>query len=184
MPLDKIPAALLNTVVYQIALLLYQGAGGDIKAAQDAATCTISALAPQTEAELRLAARVISFSLQATEALAQAANPDMPILRVLRLRTGAVSLSREAQKAERQLAKLQDDRLRGVEPEPQPEPEPDSPRIEKTTALIVDNRKVAAYAKANGLTWTQALQQREREKRLAARRAKEAARAAPAAALA
>ncbi len=188
MPLAELPAALLNTIIQQIALLLYRGACGDMAAAQEAAARIIGAHAPRTEAELRLAARIIGFSLQATEALAQAANPEMPLLRVLRLRTGAVSLSREAQKAERQLAKLQEDRLQGLEPEPSPEPspepQPDSPRIEKTTALIEDNRKVASYAKAHGLTWSQALQQRERDKRLAARRAKEAARAASAPALA
>jgi hypothetical protein len=176
MPLSDLPEALLDTIVRQIALLLLHGAGGDMQAAQDAALATIRAHAPQTEAEFRLAARIISFSLQSGEALAQAAHPEMPILRVLRLRSGAVSLAREAQNAERQLAKCQENRRMGVEPQPEPAPEPDSPKIEKTTALIADNRKVSAYAKAHGLTWTQALQQRERDRRLAARRAKEQAR--------
>ncbi len=176
MPLSDLPNAVLQTIVRQIALLLLRGAGGDMQAAQQAALATIRAHAPQTEAEFRLAARIISFSLQAGEALAQAAHPEMPILRVLRLRSGAVSLAREAQKAERQLAKLQQDRLTGVPPQPEPAPEPASPKIEKATALIEDNRKISSYAKANGLTWSQALQQRERDRRLAVRRAKEQAR--------
>ncbi len=176
MPLTDLPAALLNTFIHQIALLLLRGAGGDIAAAQDAAARTIRGLAPRTDAELRLAARVISFSLQATEALSQAANPDMPMTRVLRLRTGAVSLAREAQKAERQLEKLQADRMMGIEPPPEVPREPESPKIEKATVLIEDNRKVSAYAKAHGLTWTQALQQRERDRRLAERQRKQQAR--------
>ncbi len=173
MPLSDLPEAFLHTIIRQIALLLFHGAGGDMEAAQKAALATIRAHAPQTEAEFRLAARIISFSLQSGEALAQAAHPEMPMLRVLRLRSGAVSLAREAQKAERQLEKLQADRVMGVEPAPEPTPQPDSPKIEKATALIADNRKVSAYAKAHGLTWTQALQQRERDRRLAERQRKQ-----------
>src|ERR1700757_4157862 len=94
-----------------IALLLLEGAGGDMETARHAAAATLSTYDPQTEAELRLAARIISFSLQAGGALAQAADPEMPLTRVLRLRTGAVSLSREAEKAERRLEKLREERL-------------------------------------------------------------------------
>jgi hypothetical protein len=185
MTLTDLPAALLNTIVHQVALLLFRGAGGDIERAQEAALQTISALAPKTDAELRLAARVVGFSLQATEALSQAANPEMPLTRVLRLRSGAVSPVREAQKAERQLEKRQADRMMGIEPatalEAAPEPEP--PKIEKTTALIQDNRKVSAYAKAHGLTWTQAYNQRQRDMRLAERQRKQLERAAKVAAV-
>jgi hypothetical protein len=183
MTLNELPVALLNTIVHQIALLLFRGAGGDIAAAHQAAIRTVSALVPKTEAELRLASRIISFSLQATEALSQAADPEMPINRVLRLRSGAVSLAREAQKAERQLEKLQADRMMGIEAPPAAEPEPEAPKIEKTTALIEDNRKVAAYAKAHGLTWTQAYDQRQRDMRLAERQRKEQERARTAGAL-
>ncbi|HET6607587.1 MAG TPA: hypothetical protein VFG62_12985, partial [Rhodopila sp.] len=50
-------------------------------------------------------------------------------------------------------------------------------RTEKTTALIEDTRKVAAYAQAHGLSWAEAHRQRNRDKRLAERQAKEVARA-------
>ncbi len=173
MPIANLPEALLQTIVYQIALLLLQGAGGDIDAARKAATEILRGYAPETEAELRLAARIVGFSLQSIEALSQAANPEMPLLRVLRLRTGAVSLSREAEKAERQLEKLRANRSQGLPEAPQAAVEPESPRIEKTTALIDDNRKVSAYAKAHGLTWTQALQKRYRDQRLAERQRKQ-----------
>jgi hypothetical protein len=176
MTLADLPEALLQTILHHIATLLLQGAGGDMETARYAAAATLSTYDPQTEAEFRLAARVISFSLQAGEALAQAADPDMPLTRVLRLRTGAVSLSREAGKAERRLEKIHQTRLLGYPEEPAPPPEPESPRIEKTTALIEDNRKVAAYAQAHGLTWAEAMKQRRREQRLAERRTKDAMR--------
>ena len=131
--------------------------------------------------ELRLAARIVAFNLQAGEALAQAADPEMPLNRVLRLRTGAVSLTREADKAERRLEKLREARLQDLPEEPEPLPEAEIPRIEKTTALIEDNRKVAAYAQAHGLSWSEALKQRHREQRLADRQRRPQKRAVKAA---
>jgi len=170
MPLTDLPEALFHTIIHQIALLLLKGAGGNMEAASQAAAVTLAAHCPQTEVEFRLAARIVTFSLQAGEALAQAADPEMPINRVLRLRTGAVSLTREAEKAERRLEKLREARLQNLPEEPEPLPEPEaSPRTETTTALIEDNRKIATYAKARGLSFTQALKQRQREQRLAAR---------------
>jgi hypothetical protein len=174
MSLTDLPEALLQTILHQIALLLLEGAGGDMDTARQAAAGTLSTYDPRTEAELRLAARIISFSLQAGEALAQAADPEMPLARVLRLRTGAVSLSREAEKAERRLEKLREARQQDLIEDADPLPEAASPRTEKTVALIEDNRKVAAYAEANGVTWTEALKQRRREQRLAERRSKQA----------
>jgi hypothetical protein len=86
-------------------------------------------------------------------------------------------LSREAEKAERRLEKLRENRA-VEEAQPLPESEiPEEPAsIEKATALIDDNRKVAAYAQAHGLTWSQAMKQRRREQRLAERREKQQAR--------
>src|ERR1700756_5475993 len=130
MSLADLPEAFLQTILHQIALLLLQAAGADMEAARHAAAATLSTYDPQTEAELRLAARIVGFSLQAGEALAQAADPEMPLTRVLRLRTGTVSLSREAEKTERRLEKLREARQQNEDPEPLPESE--SPRIENT----------------------------------------------------
>jgi hypothetical protein len=177
MPLTNLPEAFLQTFIHQIALLLLNGAGGDMEAALHAAKATIASYNPRNETELRLAARIISFSLQSGEALAQAADPQMPLTRVLRLRTGAVSLAREAEKAERRLEKRREAPIDEPAAAPEPVAEPEPPRVEKTTALIADNRKVAAYAKAHGLTWTQAYNQRNRELRLAERQRKQQARA-------
>ncbi len=175
MSLANLPEPFLQTILHQIALLLLEGAGGDMEAARHAAAATLSTYDPQTEAELRLAARIVGFSLQAGEALAQAADPEMKLTHVLRLRTGAVSLSREAEKAERRLEKLREARQQNEDLEPLPEPE--SPRIENTPPLIEDNRKVATYAETHGLTWSEARKQRQREQRLAERQRRQQARA-------
>src|SRR6185437_15554369 len=101
MSVADLPEALLKTILHQIAILLLDGAGGNMEAAWSAAAST----------------------LRACEALAQAADPAMPLTRILRLRTGAVSLSREAEKAERRLEKLREARLRGLPEEPESFPE-------------------------------------------------------------
>jgi len=106
--------------------------------------------------------------LHALEALGQAAVPDMPLTRVLRLRGSAVSLSREANKAERRLQQLRKARRAGIPAEPQPAPEP-APKIEKAFALIADTKAVAALANNSKQTWTQAYHQRQRDQRLARR---------------
>ncbi len=180
MSLADLPEALLQTILHQVAVLLLSGARGDMDAARHAAAATLSTYDPQTEPELRLAARVISFSLQAGEALAQAADPDMPLTRVIRLRSGAVSLSREADKAERRLERLREVRFQAMEEAatavPESEWEEEAPVDAPLASPSEDSRKVAAYAEANGLSWSDALKQRRREQRLAERRRKLAMR--------
>ena len=65
------------------------------------------AYSPQDERELCLAAQAISFSLHALAALGQAADPDQPMSRILRLRGSAVSLSRTSETAQRRLHQCQ-----------------------------------------------------------------------------
>jgi hypothetical protein len=139
----------------------------------------LSAYHPETEDELHLAASVVSFSFQALAALSQAAAPELPLTRSLRLRGGAVSLSRESHKAQRRLDKLQAGRRRGIAAETQPKPAQPAPRIEKALDLVDCTRTVAGVAKANGLTWTQAYEQRQRDARLAARLKRAEVRVAP-----
>src|ERR1700759_1710292 len=116
----------------------------------------LAAYDPQTEDELRLAANIVCFSFQALEALGQAATPDMPLAKILRLRGGAVSLSRESHKAQRRLDQLQKARRQGIPAQPtQTQPEPES-KIERAIDLIKDTRTVTVAAKAQGVTWTQA----------------------------
>ena len=163
-----LPAAVLETILSHLAALFLTGAGRDMTAAHQAAAQTLSAYRPETEDELRLAAKVISFSFQALEALGQAATPDMPLTRTLRLRGSAVSLSRESHKAQRRLDKLQTARRAGIPAATQPEPAQPEPKIEKALDLIQDTRTIAGVAKTNGLTWTQAYELRQRDNRIAA----------------
>ena len=171
-----LPAAILETILARLAALFLIGANGDSTAARHAASHMLAAYHPETEDELRLAANIICFSFQALEALAQAAAPDISLTRILRLRGGAVSLSRESAKAERRLAQLQKARQQPVQapsaeiqPETsQPEPAQPNPKIEKALALIQDTAEIAVAAKDKNLTWTQAYEQRQRDARIAA----------------
>jgi hypothetical protein len=171
-----LPVAILETILARLATLFLIGANGDSIAARQAASHMLNAYHPETEDELRLAANIICFSFQALEALAQAAAPDLSLTRILRLRGGAVSLSRESAKAERRLGQLQQARQHPIQapsaeiqPEPsQPEPAQPEPKIEKTLALIQDTTDITVTAKVKNLTWTQAYEQRQRDTRIAA----------------
>ena len=161
-----LPGAILETILTRLALLFLTATGGDLTAARHAAAQSLAAHHPETEDELRLAAAIISFSFHALEALAQASTPDMPLAKILRLRSSAVSLSRESHKAQRRLDRLQNARHQGTATQPQAtQPQP---KIEKALAVIEDTRTVAHAAKMKGLTWTQAYEQRQRDKRIAA----------------
>jgi hypothetical protein len=166
--LTTLPAAILETILVRLAALFLIGAGNDIAAARQAAAEMLNAYNPETPEELRLAANIIGFSFQALEALAQAAGPDLPITRILRLRGSAVSLNRESAKAERRLAQLQKARQQAIPAEIQPQPVQPKPKIENAIALIQDTNTVAAAAKANGVTWTRAHELRQRDLRIAA----------------
>jgi hypothetical protein len=130
---STLPPALVETVLTHLATLFLTGAAGDITAAREAASQTLAAYGPQTEDEFRLAANIVSFSFQALEALSQAATPDMPLTRTLRLRSGAVSLSRESHKAQRRLDQLQKARRAGTIRPAEIQPAP-APKIEKALA--------------------------------------------------
>ena len=55
-----------------------------------------------------------------------------------------------------------------MQAEIQPEPAQPQRKVEKSLALIQDTGAIAAAAKANNLTWTQAYEQRQRDARIAA----------------
>ena len=125
MPLTNIlPPAVLETILTRLAALFLAGAAGDQAAARQAAAQMLGSYHPETEDEVRLAANIIIFSFQALEALSQAATPDIPITRVMKLRSGAVSLTRQSQKAEQRLEQLQKARQQGKSaPAPTVQPE-------------------------------------------------------------
>jgi hypothetical protein len=172
------PGAILHTLLAHLAGLFLAGAGGNREAAEQAAASLLAAYHPETQDELRLAAQVVGFSFHALEALTQTATPDMPLNRILRLRGSAVSLSRESHKAQRRLDERQKSRREGTEPPAEP-PQP-AQTVENALAVIDDTKKVAAIAKATGLTWTQAYHQRQRTARVAEKLKKDQARQTPA----
>jgi hypothetical protein len=114
-----------DTILNPLALLFFATAG-DLTAARHAAEQMLAAYNIQSEDELILAAEIIGFRLHALDALGQAADPELPLNKTLRLRGSAVSLSREAHKSQRKLDQLQRARTKPQPAEAAPEP----PRLE------------------------------------------------------
>jgi hypothetical protein len=141
------PAAVLETILLRLAPLFLTGAGGDTTAARQAAAQTLGSYRPETEDELRLAANVIAFGLHVLEALGEAADPDLSMTRVLRLRGNAVSLSRESTKAQLRLDQLQKARRQNRQAEPvEPKPVPADRKIATTQDPIRHTGDIAVAA--------------------------------------
>jgi hypothetical protein len=163
-----LPAAVLETILIRLAAIFLAGAKGDMTAARQAAAQMLAAYDPRTEDEVRLAANIICFGFHALEALGQSAASDMPLSRVLRLRGSAVSLNREATKAQRRLDQLQQARREAKPIQPEPQPVQSEAKIEKALNLVEETRKIASAAEASGLTWTQSYSAHQRDQRIAA----------------
>jgi len=110
----NIAQTILDTVIGRLARLFDNGSGGDSAKAHEAARQMLSAYNAETTDELGLAAEIVSLQLHTLEALSDASERDLPLNKVLRLRGGAVSLSRESHKARRELDKLQSARRAGI----------------------------------------------------------------------
>jgi hypothetical protein len=164
---DVFPA-ILNTILGRLALLFLSGANGDMEVARQAAVQMLASNNPQTENELRLAASVLSFSMYALEALSQAATPDMPMNKILRLRSCAVSLSRASEKAERRLEQLQKAPPKAADDETQPQPaEAQDPRADRAVALIEATRpQIATAGKNDAPIWSKAYQKQQAARRI------------------
>jgi hypothetical protein len=181
----NLPEAILETVLNGLAAVFLAAVNSDADAARHAAARMLDVYRPQTEDELRLAANIIAFSFQALSALGQAAALDLPVDRALRLNASAVSLSREAAKAERRLVQLRKARQPPIQAQSSankattvdPQPKPEAP-IAKIQEISQDIGKIATIAKANGVTWTQAYNLRQRDLRIAASIKRAEARAA------
>jgi hypothetical protein len=176
--------AILDTILGRLALLFLAGANNDLPNARLAAAQMLQSHDPQTERELRLAAKIISFSLHALEALSQAATPDMPLNKILRLRGGAVSLSREADKAERRLEQIQQARRDAIQPQPAEahsfeahsfeaqsfevqSAEPPHPQADKAIALIEATRPhIRATAPNQPPVWSKDYQKQQAARRI------------------
>jgi hypothetical protein len=168
--------AMLATLIARLVPLFTGFASAE--AARDAALAALLAYGPETEAEFALAAEIISFSLHSLDALARAIGPDVSLNQTLRLRGSAVSLSREAHKAQRKLDQMQKARRQGapvtaaaetVRVEAQPSPAPAVHPVAATSSAPSPGVKPASKQ-----TWTQAYHQRLRDKTLSRRQEKAA----------
>ena len=128
----NIAPAVLDTILRRLAALFVTAASPT--AARDAASRTLATYNVADEQELGLAADIIAFALHALEALGQAANPDLSLTKILRLRGSAVSLSRESHKARRKLDQLQ--RARSADA--------DQPATERQSKSIAPHREAQA----------------------------------------
>jgi hypothetical protein len=184
----NIAPPILDTVIGRLTPLFLPGAAGDTQAAQDAARQMLAAYHPETPDELTLAAEIVSLQLHTLEALAYAADPDLALNKVLRLRGSAVSLSRESHKAQRKLDQLQRARQTGIQPAASAQPAPISQAAESALALVETAREAIRVAqKTGGKNWSQALQKRltvsrmaEKTKKMQAEHANRVAQSDPA----
>jgi hypothetical protein len=138
----SIPAAIVETVLGQLALFFLAGASGDPQAGRQAAKACLAAYRPETEPELTLAADIICFGFHVRQSLYEAAELDRPINQVMRLRSGAASMSREAYRSLLKLEALQRERLAAQAPM-QPEvvvspPVAEPPMLDQVAPQAVD----------------------------------------------
>jgi hypothetical protein len=140
----------------------------------------LAAYNAETPDELGLAAEIVSLQFHTLEALSYASDPELSLNKILRLRGGAVSLSRESHKARRRLDQLQRARRTGTTVQPalaqseaapaqpsQAHPAPVQPKIDAALGLIEAARGAIETAKkTGGKNWTQLFQKRLTAKRI------------------
>jgi hypothetical protein len=171
-----IAQTILDTVIGRLALLFLTGACGDMIAARYAASQMLAAYYAETPDELGLAAEIVSLQFHTLEALSYASDPELSLNKILRLRGGAVSLSRESHKARRRLDQLQRARRAGtmvqateaVSKAAQPQPAPANPKIDAALGLIETARAaIETVKKTGGKNWAQSIQKGQMAKRIA-----------------
>ena len=175
-----IPAAIIETILAHLAPIFLLGAQGNQDAARQAALHLLISYKPRNEQELGLAADIISYSFHGLEALTQSAAPDTPLPRILRLRSGAVSLNREAHRCRKKLEALQ--RSEPTEPQAETVPTPGRISAEAAIELVEQAQQVADKFNKNaqqgrygGMTYSQALSKRMTAQRMAEKARRRAA---------
>lgn len=170
-----IAPVILDTVLGHLAPHFLATAGDDLLAARHAASDLLAAYNVATDEELCLAAEIVTFGFHALEALSEAANSGLAETKRLRLRGSAVSLSREAHKAQRKLDQLQRARLapspqlEAQAPPPQPLAIPDKPATEQALGLIEFAREALESSTRSGgvQAWTLSRKQRRAAEQIA-----------------
>ena len=167
-----ISPAILDTVLGHLAGHFMPGAHNDLPTARHAAGRMLSAFNAETDDELHLAADIVGFGFHALEALSEASAPDLSLNHKLRLRSSAVSLSREGHKARRKLDQLQRARLAASRPDATSPTAPNKASTEQALGLIefaqgvIDAGKQKAGEKAKG--WAPSRDQRRAAERITA----------------
>jgi hypothetical protein len=142
-----ITPAILDTVLGRLAGHFLVTTKGDLPTARHAASRLLVAHDVRTVEELHLAADIVSLGFHTLEALSQAADPDLSLNKKLRLRGGAVSLSRERHKAQRKLDQLKRVRLIAqAQPEIAANPEAPTPHASTTPDQPAQGQPTAAQA--------------------------------------
>ena len=105
-PVCAIPANVIETVLAFIVRFILPVANDNMQQAREAAWHMLGDYHVRTSEEFRLAGEIISFSLQALTALANAAEPGLSFQKICRYRAAAVSLKRSGTQAQRQFDAL------------------------------------------------------------------------------
>lgn len=166
LPAAITPAA-LDTILGHLATHFLASANGDLSTARHAASHMLAAYDAETEEELRLAAEIVSFGFHALEVLSEAASPDLPAAEKCRLRSSAVSLSRESHKSQRKLDQLRRARLAASPPPEMEDPPP--PGTDPAFRLIEFAQEALGTGNGTGgaQAWTPTRQQRRAAQRIA-----------------
>jgi hypothetical protein len=104
-PVCVLPANVIETVLALIVPYILP-VTNNMQHAREAAWHMLGDYRVRSSEEFRRAGEIISFSLQALTALANAAEPGLPFQKVCRYRAAAVSLKRSGSQAQRQLDTL------------------------------------------------------------------------------
>jgi hypothetical protein len=130
---NDIPQKLLQALLRPLMTLLLPFSNDDKDAAWDDAIAATTSFEPRTILEFRLAARIAVHSIRANQCAAKAAEPRLPVSEAIRLSQCGLSYTRDADKAERQLEKLQAARLKEEQAQPETEeiPTPDQDIIDQ-----------------------------------------------------
>jgi hypothetical protein len=174
--MPSICQTVLDTALARLAVLFVATAAGNPAIAKEAARRTLAAYNVWTEEELCLAAQIISLRFHILEVLAQAVGPESAPNRTLHLRGSAVSLSREAHKAQRKLDQLQSARRLETRPQQEPVEEIAAPQTEGSPEIgqeVARTHGEAEHlakklkARDGGRRWSKAYHKRELAKRMA-----------------
>ncbi len=128
-----ITQAVLDKILGFLAPLFLDAVKGDAAAARGAANAMLASYEARTNRQLRLAALAIAFSLGALDSLSRAADRDLPLNQVLRLRGNANALNRAAHQNETRLERQQ---LQADAAPPEATADPDLPASGATDELV------------------------------------------------